>query len=411
MTPQATRTDDSKLLIGKDQAKEYQLANELVGRLYVLLRNTRIHDRNNRAVVSNAQTALAKINGLLDISGKASFDIVGDSLFLNGIRLRPDFSNFQAFKSVVSQAKERFIRSFSFDDSVHEDDLVAFASVLAAVDPDEDDPYAEILERMEAEGIAGIEIGHVEERGASRKARKGKAPDPAEAVVNAFASALYFIGKSIDQGVADTGVTPRKMKRVVQLVVDNVLANEEEMLDLTSLKGHAGYTHQHSLNVCIYSVLLAHRLGLPKNLLRQIGVAALFHDNGKVDVPAEVLDKDGPLSASELESKQDHTSAGVKALSHFKEADRTIVRAMLVAYLHHLNIDGSGYPATKRKIEPDAVSRIVRIADIYDVLTSPRSPGLRPFTREEALTAILSNAGEQLDTTLARAFANVMSRA
>jgi HD-GYP domain-containing protein (c-di-GMP phosphodiesterase class II) len=200
------------------------------------------------------------------------------------------------------------------------------------------------------------------------------------------------------------------MRRVVQLVTDSVLANEQEMFSLTSLKGHAGYTHQHSLNVCIYSVMLAHRLGLPKNLIREVGVAALFHDNGKVDVPAEVLDKEGPLTGAELEAKQDHTSGGVKALSHFKEADRTILRAMQVAYLHHLDIDGSGYPQTRRRIEPDAVSRIVRIADIYDVLTCPRSADLKPYTQEEALTAILSNAGEQLDPTLARAFAHVMTR-
>ena len=410
MPPPATKTEDTKLLIGKDQSREYQLANELVGRFYVLLRNTRTHDRNNRAVVANAQTAMAKINGLLDISGKVSFDIVGDSLFLNGIRLRPDFSNFQAFKSVVNQARERFIRSFSFDDSIDEDDLIAFASILATVDPEEDDPYCEVLERMQAEGITGIEIGHIEERVQSARKRKGGAPDPAQAVVNAFASALYFVGRSIDEGIAEAGVTPRKMKRVVQLVVDNVLAHEEEMLTTTSLRGHAGYIHQHSLNVCIYSVMLAHRLGLPKNLLREIGVAALFHDNGKTDVPPEILDKGGPLTAEELEAKQDHTSGGVRALSHFKEADRTIVRAMLVAYLHHLNIDGTGYPETNRKIEPDTVSRIVRIADIYDVLTSPRSPGLKPFTREEALTAILSNAGGRLDRTLARAFAHVIDR-
>jgi HD-GYP domain-containing protein (c-di-GMP phosphodiesterase class II) len=83
---------------------------------------------------------------------------------------------------------------------------------------------------------------------------------------------------------------------------------------------------------------------------------------------------------------------------------------MLVAYLHHLDIDGSGYPRTRRKIEPDTVSRIVRIADIYDVLTFPRAASLRPFTKEEALTAILSNAGGQIDLTLARAFAHVMVR-
>ncbi len=410
MSPQATKHEGSRLLIGKDQAREYQLANELVGRLYVLLRNTRTHDRNNRAVVTNAQTALARINSLLDISGKVSFDIVGDSLFLNGIRLRPDFSNFQAFKSIVTHGKERFIRSFSFDDTVDEDDVVAFTSILAAVDPEEDDPFAYIAERMAAEGIAGIEIGRVENKRSRPGRRGGKVPDPAETVVGAFASALYFVGKSIDEGIADTGVTPRKMKRVVQLVVDSILASEEEMLALTSLKGHAGHTHQHSLNVCIYSVMLAHRLGLPKILLREIGVAALFHDNGKVEVPADVQGKGGPLTAAELEAVRDHTSGGVKALSHFKEADRTILRAMLVAYLHHLDVDGSGYPQTRRKIEPDAVSRIVRIADIYDVLTSPRAENLRAFTREEALTAILANAGDQLDPTLARAFAHVMTR-
>ena len=410
MSPQTTKLEDSRLLIGTDQTREYQLANELVGRLYVLLRNTRTHDRNNRAVVANAQAALAKINGLLDISGKVSFDIVGDSLFLNGVRLRPDFSNFQAFKSIVSHARERLIRSFSFEDAVHEDDVVAFASILSAVDTDEDDPYDVIIERMAAEGIAGIEIGRVEAKGSGPARCRTAVPDRQEAVVSAFASALYFVGKSIDEGIADTGVTPRKMKRVVQLVVDSVLSNEEEMLSLTSLKGHAGYTHQHSLNVCIYSVMLAHRLGLDKNLLREIGVAALFHDNGKADVPAGVHDKDGPLTDAEIEAKHDHTSGGVKALSHFKEADRTILRAMLVAYLHHLDIDGSGYPQTRRKIEPDAVSRIVRIADIYDVLTSPRSHNLLAFTKEEALTAILSNAGDQLDPTLARAFAHVMTR-
>lgn len=411
MSPETTKPKESKLLIGRDQAKEYQLANELVGRFYVLLRNTRTHDRNNRAVVANAQAALSKIHGLLDISGRVTFDIVGDALFLNGIRLRPDFSNFQAFKSIVTHARERSIRSFTFEDPVDEDDIIAFASVLSTVDPDEDDPYGEILERMAAEGITGIEIGHVETRVSRRMKRHSAVSDPDQGVVNAFASALYFVGKSIDDGIADTGVTPRKMKRVVQLVVDSVLANEEEMLSLTSLKGHAGYTHQHSLNVCIYSVVLANRLGLSKNLLCEVGIAALFHDNGKVDVPAEVLDKDGPLTEAELEAKHDHTAGGVKALSHFKEADRTILRAMQVAYLHHLDIDGSGYPQTVRKIVPDSVSRIVRIADIYDVLTAPRSAGFRPYTKEEALTVILSNAGEQLDLTLARAFAHVMRRA
>jgi hypothetical protein len=410
MSPEATRLEESRLLIGKDQAREYQLANELIGRLYVLLRNTRVHDRNNRAVVANGEAAISKIYGLLDISGKVSFDIVGDSLFLNGIRLRPDFSNFQAFKGIVTHMKEHFVRSFSFDDSVDENDIVAFTSILSAVDPDEDDPYAEVVERIGAEGITGIEIGHVDERGSCPARRGGNASGGAQGPLKAFTSALYFIGKTIDSGITDTGVTPRKMKRVVQLVVDSVLADEEEMLSLAAARCPGGHSHRHALGVCVYSVLLAHRLGLPKNLLREIGVAALFHDNGKVDLPQEVFEKDGPLTDEENKVRQGHTSGGVEALTHFKEADRTVLRAMLAAYMHHLNLDGSGFPETRREMKPDTVSRIVRIADIYDVLTAPRSGSLKPFTKQEAVAVILHNAGGRLDPTLARAFACVMKR-
>jgi HD-GYP domain-containing protein (c-di-GMP phosphodiesterase class II) len=402
--------EDSRLLIGNDQTRQYRLANDLIGRLYALLRNTRTHDRNNRAVVANAQTALSKINGLLDISGKVCFDLVGDSLFLNGVRLRPDVSNFQASKSVVNHASERSIRSFSFDDSVDEDDVIAFASVLTAVDPGEDDPYAEIVRRMAAEGITGIEIGQAEERWACPRRNSGGPSDASQEVSKAFASALYLVGKSIDKGIADAGLTPRKMKRVVQLVADSVLANEQEILSLMSIKGHAGCSHQHSLNVCIYSFMLAHRLGLPKYLLREVGVAALFHDNGKADVSPELCYKEGPLTEAELMEKQVHTAGGVKALSHFKQVDRTVLRVMQVAYLHHLDLDGSGYPQTRRRIELDAVSKIVRVADIYDALTSPRSADIKPYTKEEALGVIVSNAERRLDRTLARAFVHLMTR-
>ncbi len=400
MSPRVTGSDEPKLLIGEAQTKEYRLANELVGRLNVLLRNVRTHGRNNRAVAGNAETALSKINGLLDTSGKVTFDIVGKSLFLNGIRLTPDFANFQAFKGVVSHVKDRSIRSFSFDDSVDEDDLIAFASILASVDPDEEDPYAEVVERMEAEGVAGIEISRVEAEASLPSRRRSDATGGAAAAAYAAASSLYFIGKVFEKGIADAGVTPRKMKRVVQLVVDAVLADGEDMLSLTPVKAPGARLERHSLNVCIYSLILAHRLGLPKHLLREVGVAALFHDCGRTDAPA----------GAEGGAAHDHTWRGVKELTHFKEADRTILRAMLVAYLHHLNIDASGYPRTGRRIEPDAVSRIVRIADVYDTLTSPPSPDLPPSTSRDALATILSNAGERLDPAAAGTFAHAVAR-
>jgi HD-GYP domain-containing protein (c-di-GMP phosphodiesterase class II) len=80
--------------------------------------------------------------------------------------------------------------------------------------------------------------------------------------------------------------------------------------------------------------------------------------------------------------------SGVKVLTYLKKMDRAILRSMVTAFCHHLNMDLSGYPQTKSPIKPDAFSRIVRIADIYDALTSARSYRMKPFTRADALAII-----------------------
>jgi HD-GYP domain-containing protein (c-di-GMP phosphodiesterase class II) len=98
----------------------------------------------------------------------------------------------------------------------------------------------------------------------------------------------------------------------------------------------------------------------------------------------------------------------VKVLTYLKRLDNTILRSMIVAFCHHLNMDRSGYPQTQRTIRPDAISRIVRIADIYDALTSARSYRMKPFSSSEALGVIAEKAGKELDPVLCSIFAEVV---
>ena len=100
--------------------------------------------------------------------------------------------------------------------------------------------------------------------------------------------------------------------------------------------------------------------------------------------------------------------SGVKVLTYLKKMDRTILRAMVVAFCHHLNMDRSGYPQTPSTVMPDVFSRVVRIADIYDALTSARSYRMKPFSRAEALAIITEKAGKELDPTLCAVFADVV---
>jgi putative two-component system response regulator len=71
-------------------------------------------------------------------------------------------------------------------------------------------------------------------------------------------------------------------------------------------------------------------------------------------------------------------------------------------------MDRSGYPETHRAIRPDAMSRIVRIADIYDALTSARSYRMKAFSSSEALGIIAEKAGKELDPVLSSIFAEVV---
>ena len=150
------------------------------------------------------------------------------------------------------------------------------------------------------------------------------------------------------------------------------------------------------------------RLGLPRQALCDIGIAALFHDVGKTEVPREILNKIDNLTDDDWKQIQEHTLSGVKMLTYLKKLDRTILRSMIVAFCHHLNVDRTGYPETSRPIKPDAFSRIVRIADIYDALTSARSYRMKAFSTSKALEIIAAKAGEQLDPTLCAIFADVI---
>src|SRR5438477_4004202 len=88
----------------------------------------------------------------------------------------------------------------------------------------------------------------------------------------------------------------KKLKRVVQGIVDQILNEETSLVGLTTIRDYDEYTFTHSVNVCIFSVALGKRLGLSKLQLYDLGMAALFHDIGKSRVPLDVLNKADGLS-------------------------------------------------------------------------------------------------------------------
>ena len=162
----------------------------------------------------------------------------------------------------------------------------------------------------------------------------------------------------------------------------------------------------HSIGAATLAMALAERLGIGSRDVRAIGTAALLCDIGMTRVPRYVLETP-VLSEAQRRTVQRHTTEGARLLLA-RPGDFDL--AAVVAYEHHMQPDGRGYPQLAIPREPHYVSRLVRICDVYDALRGLRVA--RPaWGAEEALGHLERGAGTAFDAGLVAAFVQMMSEA
>lgn len=160
-------------------------------------------------------------------------------------------------------------------------------------------------------------------------------------------------------------------------------------------------TAAHIHRVSAYCTLLARSIGLPDAEAQLIARAAPLHDLGKLNVPAEILSKPGPLTAEEWEAIKRHPGQGASLLAG--SPLRLLSTAETIAISHHERWDGSGYP---HGLAGDAIplsGRICAIADVFDALTSER-PYKPAYSLETALEVLKEGRGSHFDPQLIDTF-------
>lgn len=200
----------------------------------------------------------------------------------------------------------------------------------------------------------------------------------------------------------------KKIKRVVQTIVDQILNEETSLLGLTTIRDYDEYTFTHSVNVCIFSVALGRRLGLSRRQLYDLGLAALFHDIGKSRVPLTVLNKTEGLTDEDWRWLAAHPWLGVLALFQMRGQQELPYRAMVVAYEHHMKNDLSGYPKTIRPRSQSIFSKIVAVADGFDAATSRRAYQTVPLSPAAVLAGMRDNPRRGFDPVVVKGFINLV---
>ena len=184
-------------------------------------------------------------------------------------------------------------------------------------------------------------------------------------------------------------------------LVDKMLGSRE--VSIRALAGTGADPASHALNVGVISLLMGKMCGLPETDLRDLGVGALSHDIGKLELAQRVQRPAADFSSAETAAYREHVAHGVALGRRMGLAPG----ALLVIAQHHEHCDGSGFPLGLDVNRMSVAARMVALVNRYDNLCHPVQPA-RPMTPHEALSRLFAQGKHQYDATLLTSFVRMM---
>jgi HD-GYP domain-containing protein (c-di-GMP phosphodiesterase class II) len=367
--------------------------------LYAAVRALKLYPLENQTVQNAVAEMESAARWLLDREEGISLRFVGEQCFLNDLRLRIDLGNYATFGGVGRLLDRHGAGELEVEPAVTRSDWVATLSLLAE-EADPLNPFERLVERMER-----VRVRHIGLRPAlEHEATTRDDQRATEAAKRTYAYSVAVAREVMTGARMGRGVSLRRVKRAVQSIVDQVLNNETSIVGMTVLRDYDEYTFAHSVNVCIFSIALGKKLALSKSELYELGLGALLHDIGKVRMPLDVVNKTAGLSDEEWEMMREHATEGLLTLFEMRDLAFLPLRAMLIAYEHHMKIDLTGYPRSFRPRRSHLFARIVGIADAFDAATSKRSYQSLPWPPDLVLRELRDNPARGHDPLLVRAF-------
>lgn len=187
---------------------------------------------------------------------------------------------------------------------------------------------------------------------------------------------------------------------ISRTIVSEIKESSHIMKCLIEIKSFDDYTYSHSVNVALYSMLIAKWLKLPESHIIEVIQAGLVHDMGKVLIPNNILNKKGKLTSEEFEVIKKHSKSGYDLIKDNKNVSDNVKSAVL---LHHERVNGSGYPFGLYDQSISLFAKIISIADVYDAMTQNRvyKSMISPF---DVFEIFLTDWLQMFDSTILNTF-------
>lgn len=220
----------------------------------------------------------------------------------------------------------------------------------------------------------GVSLTRISPNRPRRSARRSSPADPA-AASHRRATALVARSKvAMRQLFGDVrmgwSINRASVDGVLDETVQAVGEDAKTLISVTRLKTKDDYTYLHSVAVCTLMICIARHRGLDEAKVRDLGLAGLLHDIGKIGIPDPILNKPDRLTDPEFAIVRDHPENGFRLLAASPGVSET---ALDVCRHHHEKIDGTGYPFGLSGEQISLAARMGAVCDVFDALTSQRA--------------------------------------
>jgi putative nucleotidyltransferase with HDIG domain len=367
-----------------------QLADELLRRFTAALRSAQLYSKGHPIIARNLESLAAAMQLLHSLQPSIVIGLVADEVIVDDVPM----ARADTMGPLVRRLQVAGVERITIDRGVTLDELVTFVDAFTSVEQEHVVDGPSSFPAMTHIRVGRVTIGQRIESSATDMATIRR---------------LYNDAVSIAASVHDSAQTEGKpdipmARTMIDGLAQAVAQNRTALLALTTLKNYDNYTFTHMVNVSVLTMGQARGLGIDGALLREFGLAALMHDIGKVRTPIDILNKPDKLTDAEFVIMKRHTVDGAEILRQTPEVPTL---APVVAFEHHLRLDGSGYPAGVSRTSLNVGTMLCSLADVYDAMRSQRRYQ-QSFPTERILEVLKRNDGQQFDQHLVRRFVQLI---
>lgn len=375
----------------------------LLAALYAAVRALQLYPTENEVVIRALADVRQKADYILEHEGGLSLWVAGNYMFVNDLQVRLDLTDYATLAAFREILRQHGVGHVEAEPATSAADWLGFLLALAE-DPT---PGRPPLEAFEA-AIGERDVSHISVGPPSPLFTGSEGEQAVEAARRIYVRSVKVARDTMEGLVLGKAIGARRAERAVLAVVDQVLQDPATMIGMLTLRDYDDHSYVHSVNVSILSVALGDYLGLNREQLYELGLAALFHDIGKVLIPPAVLNKHGWLNDEEWRLVSQHPDFGMLMLFNVEGFETLPYRAMLAVYEHHMKPDLSGYPRVIRRRRQGLLARIIALTESYDAAISNYSRQFLPCSPDEAMRQLRESETGTYDPVLIRAFVNMM---